>query len=142
VSKRNREKRLAKWLTRPDNPVKQRPMPPLVRGTFVRHSERIDTSGRAVCYQNEHYAVAVYEPKDGITHMSVQRLDGTPARDWRDLQNIKNELVHPERSAIEVYPPESCVVDLSNTTHIYVLPKGVMVDFLGGRHFGGLRAEQ
>ncbi len=35
-------------------------------------------------------------------------------RDWRHFQKIKNELLGPEEEAVELYPAESRLVDLSN----------------------------
>lgn len=39
---------------------------------------------------------------------------------WRDLQEIKNELVGPEHEAIEIYPAESKRVDSANQYHLWV----------------------
>jgi hypothetical protein len=91
--------------------------------------EKQTLCGPAVFWKNELYAVAVYDEQDGITHITVQRLDGTPARDWRHLQQIKNEVIGPEREAVELYPAQSRVVDLTNTTHLWVFPEGVQVPF-------------
>ena len=110
-----------------------KPMPPL-----VRWNERTETcylpdgsafTSRCVLWKNNIYAVAVYDEHQGITHVTVQRLDGTPTRDWRHLQQIKNEVVGPEREAIELYPAQSRVVDMTNTTHLWVMGEGETIPF-------------
>ena len=43
--------------------------------------------------------------------------------DWREFQQIKNELCGEEYCGIELYPPESRMVDTVNVFHIWVMPK-------------------
>lgn len=109
--------------------VRQRPLPGTTRGSFIRIGERTQIIGgredKAVIYQDDQYAVAVYEPDDsGFTCLTVQRIDRQPARDWRDLQRIKTDLIGAEREAYEVFPAESRVVDTTNTTWLWALPAG------------------
>ena len=54
-------------------------------------------------------------------HLSIKTHNKEPARDWREFQQIKNELVVPEHEGIELYPADSRVVDTSNQFHIWVL---------------------
>lgn len=55
-----------------------------------------------------------------VIHLSIKRRDkARPARDWRHLQQIKNELVGPEYEAVELYPAQSRVVDVANQTHLW-----------------------
>jgi len=91
----------------------------------VRSHDENDPSGHAVIFKDKDYAAAIYDPdNDGVVDITVQRLDGQPARDWRDLQRIKNELVGAEREAVELYPQESRLMDMSNTTHFVCLARG------------------
>jgi hypothetical protein len=55
---------------------------------------------------------------------SVRRTDREPIRSWRVLQDIKNEIAGRERTAIEVYPPESEVSDVANIYHLWVFEEG------------------
>lgn len=55
-----------------------------------------------------------------VLHLSIKRRDKEPIHDWRDLQEIKNQLVGPECEAIEIYPAESRLVDTSNQYHLWV----------------------
>jgi hypothetical protein len=54
-------------------------------------------------------------------HLSIKRIDKEPVHDWRDLQEIKNQLVGAECEGLELYPAQSRVVDTSNQYHIWAL---------------------
>ena len=124
-------KRKPKSMTALNRPF--RPMKPLTSNgekELVYHDDqgttlRID---KAHFWQNNMYACAVYDDDDDIGHCTIQRLDCTPARDWRHLQAIKNQLYGEDRQAIEIYPPQNDVLDVANTTHLWVLPKGKELD--------------
>jgi hypothetical protein len=82
-----------------------------------------------VIWLNELYQVAV-RPADlidanggwpALIHLSIKRRDRRPIHDWRDLQEIKNQIVGPEHEAIELYPAESRRVDSANQYHLFVL---------------------
>jgi len=45
--------------------------------------------------------------------------------DWRDFQSIKNDFCGEEYCAIEIYPPESRLVDMANVFHLWVFPEGI-----------------
>jgi len=92
-------------------------------------------------YRNDQYNVVVrvlnmdYEGKplaahETGLHLSIHRLDRKPIRDWRHLQAIKNEVAGPERTAIELFPPESQLVDTSNEFHLWVLPTSMVLPFV------------
>lgn len=55
-----------------------------------------------------------------LVHLSIKRHDRNPVRDWRHLQQIKNELVGPECEGVEIFPAESRLVDEANQFHLYV----------------------
>jgi hypothetical protein len=61
--------------------------------------------------------------EDTSMHLTFKRNDRAAVRDWRHFQAIKNEVAGPEREAIELYPPESMLVDAANEYHLWVLPK-------------------
>lgn len=63
-----------------------------------------------------------------VTHLWVHRHDDGPLT-WREMQRVKNELVGPERVAVEVYPPVSELVDGANMFHLWVLPEGFALPF-------------
>jgi hypothetical protein len=80
-------------------------------------------------FVNSRYQVWVHEMTDDRggtwTHLSIKNQDKSARHDWRDYQRIKNELCDPEREAVEIYPPESNLVDTANQFHLWVLPTGV-----------------
>jgi hypothetical protein len=73
-------------------------------------------------FLNNKYQVNVRPSDDGLSlHLSIKRLDQQPIHDWRDLQEIKNQLVGPECEAIEIYPAESRKVDGANQFHLWAM---------------------
>jgi len=66
-------------------------------------------------------------------HLSIKRIDGSAVHSWRDLQEIKNQLVGVEHEAIEIYPAESRLVDTANQYHLWCF-KEVGVGFPVGFH--------
>lgn len=84
-------------------------------------------------FMNSRYQVNVRECEavEGppMLHLSIKRLDKGVVHDWRELQRVKNEIVGPEREALEIYPAESRRVDSANQYHLWVLPEGVRVPF-------------
>lgn len=79
----------------------------------------------AVIFKNSRYQVLMKkimtEMFGEVYSLSIRRLDRQPIHDWRDLQRIKNELVHPECDGFEMYPAESRLVDTANQYYIWVL---------------------
>lgn len=65
-------------------------------------------------------------PPGGV-HMSIKRYDRAPLRNWRHMQQMKNEIAGPEREALELFPRESRMVDNANQFHLWVLPEGMDV---------------
>lgn len=77
-------------------------------------------------FKNDTYQVAMKEIPGSnefpaLIHLSIRRLDREPVRDWRDLQDIKNQLVGPGCEGIELYPAEERVVDTANQFHLWVI---------------------
>lgn len=69
-------------------------------------------------WANETYCVHV-EDHGELVHLSIKRHDREPVTDWRDKQEIKNQLVGPECEGLELYPAESRVVDTANQYHLW-----------------------
>lgn len=90
-------------------------------------------------WANSHYIVHrhLLEGKmEGAIHLSIRHVKRRAVHDWRHFQRIKNELAGKEREAIEIYPPESQLIDTANQYHLFVLPLGVSTPFTWkeGRH--------
>ncbi len=76
-------------------------------------------------FRNSTYQVTVNRiqtPMGEMLHLSIKRLDKQPIHDWRELQEIKNQLAGPECEACELFPAESRLVDTANQYHLWVLP--------------------
>lgn len=86
----------------------------MIRAYFSEFAEE-------VIYKNDRYQVNVRELADNITHLSIKRIDKKPIHDWRDLQEIKNQIMGPEFEAIELYPAESRRVDSANQYHLWAV---------------------
>jgi hypothetical protein len=76
-------------------------------------------------WQNNLFFVTVYyldasKGRQGRLHLDVVRRDGQAVHDWRDMQRIKNEIVGPEREALELYPAVSRLHDMCNNYHLWV----------------------
>jgi hypothetical protein len=52
--------------------------------------------------------------------LSIKRHDREPIVDWRDFQEIKNQLCGEGKEGIMLYPKEDRVVDTANQYHMYV----------------------
>lgn len=60
--------------------------------------------------------------KGGMIQLGIASLDGTARHDWRDFQEIKNQLAGAESEAFELYPAESRLLDPSNYYTIWAFP--------------------
>jgi hypothetical protein len=72
-------------------------------------------------------------PKENgeVAWLSIKRLDKEPIHDWRDLQQIKNEVVGEEAEAIEIYPAESRKMDVANQYHLFAFTTPIPIGFVG-----------
>jgi hypothetical protein len=70
-----------------------------------------------------------------IDHLLIRRHDQGTVIPWAHLQRIKDELMGPERVAVEVFPAQSQLVDDANCFHVWVLPEGFQLPF--GLHLEG-----
>jgi hypothetical protein len=82
-----------------------------------------DEHEKSNVFKNDIYQVDKREYGDGsdvkLIHLSIKRIDRQPIHDWRDLQEIKNQLVGEECEAVELYPAESRRVDSANQYHLW-----------------------
>lgn len=88
-------------------------------------------------WENNKYLVWVYYPDNPrgsgngvMTQLSIKdHRRSVKAHDWRDMQRIKNEICGSERTAVEVFPPMSRLLDTSNQYHLWVYPEGHNLEF-------------
>jgi len=67
--------------------------------------------------------------KGKCDYLSIKTIDKKPIHDWRELQQIKNELCGEDREALEIYPSEHRLVDTANQYHLWVIPKDLQIPF-------------
>jgi hypothetical protein len=70
-------------------------------------------------FANDLYEVEVRNEHPFIC-LSITRHDGQSCKEWKHLQQIKNELIGPENEAVELFPAESRLIDTNNEYHIWV----------------------
>lgn len=75
-----------------------------------------------LAFSNRLYNGFVLVFEDESMHLTFKRNDRSAVRDWRHFQAIKNEVAGSEREGIEIFPPESMLVDAANEYHLWVLP--------------------
>ena len=73
-------------------------------------------------YESDEYKVLRFPTdENGIIWLSIYNKDMSAKHDWRDFQEIKNNLIGPENEAIELYPAESRKRDIGNAFHLFVM---------------------
>lgn len=70
-------------------------------------------------FRNDTYEVLLNFGRPFI-HLDIRRHDDAAVTNWRDLQQIKNEIVGPEHEAVELFPAESRLIDTGNQYHLWV----------------------
>ena len=81
----------------------------------------------AETWGNDRYTVNVHYldgDRDGFVEVGVHNHKRTPHVPWRHLQQIKNEVLGPDREAVQLFPAEDRLVDTANEYWIYVYPVG------------------
>ena len=70
-------------------------------------------------YENDTYVVETRYHTPYV-QLDVRRRDHGDCKNWRELQQIKNEIIGPENEAMELFPAESRLVDTANQYHLWV----------------------
>lgn len=74
--------------------------------------------------------------REGMMHLSIHRRDRHRIRDWRIMQQIKNEVAGEEREAVELFPKEcehTKILDSDHARKLGFLPADMDTnDGLGG----------
>lgn len=86
----------------------------------------IKTSARmpdgAEIWENELYEITVRRLEPNLIQIGINSIDGSARHDWRDFQNIKNDVCGSEWEAVELYPAESRLIDPSNYYMLWCRP--------------------
>ena len=77
-------------------------------------------------FRSRDFLVQVFVESNGAVRLSVCRteIDGDswkPGISWDDLQIIKNQCGYSDRWAVEIYPPDEQVVNVSNMRHLWII---------------------
>ncbi len=111
------------FLSQPDSFFRE-----VFQGRLPSPDEKLAWSERATAlmfpdraFRNDTYEVQMNLERPFI-HLDIRRHDGAAITQWRELQQIKNELVGPEHEAVELFPAESRLVDTGNQYHLWVCP--------------------
>jgi hypothetical protein len=85
---------------------------------------------RLKMFASKHFMVHVMAVSDGIVRLAVSRNCFNEKGDdyaenitWDELLEIKRQVGMADKYAIEIYPPEQDIVNLSNHRHLWVLDK-------------------
>ena len=66
-----------------------------------------------------------------VFHLRFYRSDGSnEPLSWEDIQEGKRDLGFGDSAAVEIYPPDSEVINDANIRHLWVLPDGVSLPSL------------
>jgi len=77
----------------------------------------------SLCFRNGEFVVGLQQVTYRFIYVLVNRCDrGTIS--WPELQEIKNQLVGQDRWAFQLFPAEGEKIDMVNTYHLFVYPKG------------------
>ena len=79
-------------------------------------------------YVSREYLVQIFDEGKGIKRITVNRVDmkGKTWNDgitWDELQRIKAEVGYGAEWAVEVFPADDQVVNVSSMRHLWVLPE-------------------
>jgi hypothetical protein len=74
------------------------------KAAFIERA--VQSSCTAKVYENDVYHVEVV-PRGPYLHLRIRRHDGGACENWREFQQIKNEIVGAECEAVELFPARS-----------------------------------
>lgn len=75
----------------------------------------------SMAHRNRVFCVLDRMDFSGARHLAISSLSGIRPT-WPETQRIKSEIAGHEATAVEVYPPQSEVVDQADMYHLWVLP--------------------
>ena len=126
---------MSKWHTM--QPAQSQPIHPKRRRELVRWAEsqgfdetaiakHITKAENAETWMNSTYVATVHDVPTSsgwpaMKQLSIRRIDRKVIRDWRHLQQVKNDIFSNENEAVELYPAASRVVDTANSYHLFVI---------------------
>ena len=82
-------------------------------------------------FRNRYFAVQIYQQGDWTrlsvnrTAIDIEKNTWKGGISWDQLMDIKKKLGYGECDAIEIYPKENDVVNVTNMRHLFLVPEGV-----------------
>ena len=78
-------------------------------------------------WKNNHFVVQLFRKERHILgklmdKVMIRRNDAEPIREWHCLQEIKNQIVGENGTAIQVFPPQNELVDVANMYWLFIEP--------------------
>lgn len=97
--------------------------------TIVR--QRMDNRTVLAVFQSSQFLACIYQDSNGYKRLSINRIgqksDGSGRYEdgitWDTLQAIKSKIGLGSVWAVEVYPADAEVVNVSNMRHLFLLPE-------------------
>lgn len=93
------------------------------------HSTSTLSAQRIEVWRSYKHLVQVFQEKDGLLRMSVNRArigrggDWDDGLHWEELQDIKRQIGRGHMYAIEIFPAALDVVNVANMRHLWILPE-------------------
>jgi hypothetical protein len=81
-------------------------------------TQDVGSFSACVCQPDKHDRTL----ENGVRHLAVSSLSGIRPT-WREMQRIKDSIAGCNKTAVEVYPPATEIVDQADMFHIWVLPE-------------------
>ena len=69
-------------------------------------------------FRNQVFSVLFRPTPNGEVHLAISSLSGDRPT-WHEMQRIKNDILGEDATAVEVYPPQSEVVDEADMFHLW-----------------------
>lgn len=89
------------------------------------------TNGPPGCievWRNNGFLVQIFAPADGAQRITIcrTRLDLNTGGwlagiTWDEIQHVKSKLGYGDRCAVELYPPDTDIINVANMRHIWLI---------------------
>lgn len=86
---------------------------------ITKDSQEIWMNSKYEVSKQFHEEDTVFGSRHGIIILQISNSDGSAKHDWRDFQEIKNQLAGPDWEGIELYPREDRLRDPSNAYYLF-----------------------
>lgn len=116
------------------HPTERKPIPPermeAWRAAVIERGGDLDALTAKVeskdFWANDRYVCHVDRREDdgSVMVLSFHRRDRKPIRDWRDMQQIKNDIAGLEIEGVELFPADSRLMDTANEYWLWCLRPG------------------